>query len=140
MGLNDEIQKQGRTNQEEKPPIQFVDFIFGSGPFTDNPFHKPAGTFEPPDAIASLGLMIDAMPDAQPLNRYIVHPGSVYSLRDGERHEIGFVDLCRLYGIDPSEAINAESPSLDVLKGFPDGTRYFDLFPRRDGDYTLPKL
>jgi hypothetical protein len=69
------------------------------------------------------------------MRRYLVIGGTVLSRHDGDRHQVGPRELCRLYGIDPSEAILLDSD--DDPRGR--GLRHEDfvvLRPRYEGDYV----
>jgi hypothetical protein len=69
------------------------------------------------------------------MKKYLVCPGTVRSLNDGDIHHIGFMDLCRLYGVSPDESVNIENVRAPQ-RGQYDGL--IKLFPRESGDYTLP--
>ena len=63
--------------------------------------------------------------------RYLLCPGSVISREDGGLHHISAAELASLYGVPYSECWVeriSESYPLDIIR----------LYPRRDGDYTLP--
>jgi hypothetical protein len=64
-----------------------------------------------------------------------VHPGYVYSRNDGDRHYIGFVQLCRLYGLNPYRCVNAGQPENMLGRRPQEGDRHF--YPRKDGNYEL---
>lgn len=68
--------------------------------------------------------------------KYVVHPGWVRS-REPSRQvlHIGFSQLACLYGIDPEDCVDA-----DVINqiGLDYHDRAIHLFPRYDGDYSLP--
>lgn len=69
------------------------------------------------------------------MSRIFVHPGYVTSKTDGDRHFIGYMQLCRLYGLNPNTAFNASRP--EALHGiFPrdDDEHYY---PKEDGDYQV---
>lgn len=74
--------------------------------------------------------------------RYVVCPGEVTSQTDGQRHYIGAMQLMRLYGVRPEECEIYEpapwwtqSYYLEVEKRQQGMIR---LYPRYDGDYSLP--
>lgn len=67
--------------------------------------------------------------------KYILHPGEVVSRADGARHYVGALELARLYGVKVSECVSAQDRYIYRLST--DGLIH--LYPRRDGDYTLPK-
>jgi hypothetical protein len=67
--------------------------------------------------------------------RYLVIGGEVFAA-DGDVHYIDAMTLCRLYGVDPRDAVLAEH------EGTPPGVReenYIVLRPRDNGDYRLPE-
>jgi len=66
--------------------------------------------------------------------RYIVHPGYVRSKNDGDKHWIGFHEICRLYRVNPRECVNAGIPNYTNL-----GLRLTPLYPNENGDYSLPE-
>lgn len=70
------------------------------------------------------------------LKRYMVHPGYVRSLRDGDVHYVGFSQLVGLYRVEPSECVDASRPQNQ--RGFNE-EEFIHLYPRLDGDYSLPK-
>ena len=67
--------------------------------------------------------------------KYLVCPGYVHSIRDGDRHFVTAARLIELYGVNPSECyIRAygEPP----LRGV-DASTLTKLVPKVSGDYTL---
>jgi len=65
--------------------------------------------------------------------KYIIHPGWVYSITDGERHYITAYQLMNLYHVQPSECIiDRDEQSTIGLRG-----KFIHLHPRGDGDYSL---
>jgi len=63
---------------------------------------------------------------------FLVFPGHVKSINDGDIHYIGFAKLCNLYGVDITKCINA-----DYYEGIR-GVRLRDTIPltvRSGGDY-----
>lgn len=73
--------------------------------------------------------------------KYLLCPGEVRSQSDGHYHNISASQLCQLYGVRMSECIiRPESFQIpqDEEKFM---SRYKDLiklFPRNNGNYTLP--
>ncbi len=65
--------------------------------------------------------------------RIFVHPGHVVSERDGDRHFIGFIELCRLYKVNPQGVINAQMG----VRGYGQEEGDIHLYPLRDGKYPL---
>jgi hypothetical protein len=51
----------------------------------------------------------------------VVHPGWVVSETDGDRHFVGYVQLCRLYGLNPRTAVDGRLPRWDYP---PDAKHY----------------
>lgn len=65
---------------------------------------------------------------------YMLHPGFVYSVFDGDKHYIGVNQLIELYGVDPKHCVVAPEDgrsgwSKEQLKQF------IHLRPRMDGKY-----
>lgn len=73
------------------------------------------------------------------MKRYTVWPGYVRSASDGDRHYVGFLSLCRLYGVNPAECINVDG--LRNVLGY--SREFLDSLPqlrvRTDGDYRRPE-
>jgi hypothetical protein len=67
------------------------------------------------------------------MKKYLVDPGWVTSVTDGDRHYIGAVALMRLYGVDPRECVIADR--LQSRKN----TELIRLTPRSSGNYVVPK-
>jgi hypothetical protein len=67
------------------------------------------------------------------LTRHLVYPGFIISRQDGDKHYIGFLQLCRLYRIDPHTAIDVRTQVVSILPQ-PDDKHYH---PRYDGKYPL---
>ena len=70
---------------------------------------------------------------------YIICPGPVRSMNDGQWHHIGASELAKLYGL------SLGAPNVRVildqgrsLMGSRRKENYRFLHPRQDGDYTLP--
>jgi hypothetical protein len=40
------------------------------------------------------------------VKRFAIHPGEIFSVNDGDRHYVGFRQLCGLYGVNPSECVD----------------------------------
>jgi hypothetical protein len=68
----------------------------------------------------------------------MIHPGFVLSKNDGDRHFIGVRQLLKLYGLKPSEAVVCLSCQRRDAQGCLPNYEYVHLFPRYDGDYSLP--
>lgn len=67
--------------------------------------------------------------------RIFVHPGWVRSKNDGDRHFIGFMQLCQLFKLNPGECINMHDPANEYGHGSQDGDRHY--FPLYNGNYPL---
>jgi hypothetical protein len=68
------------------------------------------------------------------VKRYCLHPGFVRSRSDGDRHFITAHKLARCYGVPLRECVVAgDSPRMDL-----NVNRLIDLYPRSDGEYSLP--
>jgi hypothetical protein len=73
--------------------------------------------------------------------RYVIHPGEVVSSSDGDIHFISAEQLVHLYGVNRLECIIdtekggqwARGYTKDVLDGL------VHLYPRKDGNYEIPK-
>ncbi|WOH61939.1 hypothetical protein [Bradyrhizobium sp. BWC-3-1] len=74
--------------------------------------------------------------------KYVVHPGVVVSKTDGQYHYIGAMELMRLYGIRPDECEIYEPepwwPQSYYRMAQEQHDGLIHLYPRYDGDYTLP--
>ncbi len=64
--------------------------------------------------------------------RYVLFPGSVRSIFDGNTHYIGYERLIRLYKLNPCQCVNGLS---QWCRSEPGDIR---LGPRSDGNYSLP--
>ncbi len=69
---------------------------------------------------------------------YALHPGYIYSRKDGDRHFIGMSQLVDLYQLRHDEVVvwDSERPETFLAKNWDD---YIHLFPREDGKYELPE-
>ena len=71
--------------------------------------------------------------------KYVVCPGYIRSKTDGDRHFITASQLIHLYGVDPTECIvrrHDMSEHEERLFRAPEDAIH--LYPRYNGDYTLP--
>lgn len=68
--------------------------------------------------------------------KYLVIGGEVISRHDGQRHYVSAQQLVRLYGLNPSQCILVEEVDPSRAYGYRKGM--VRLYPRYDGDYTLP--
>jgi len=66
---------------------------------------------------------------------YVVHPGNIKSKCDGDVHFISAHQLVNLYQIRSARWYVAGS-QMPLL---PQGWHYVHLYPRSNGDYSLPK-
>ncbi len=64
--------------------------------------------------------------------RYILHPGVVTSTNDGDRHPVSAVQLATLYGVKLEDCL------IFALRMYREQEGDIHLFPRTDGNYTLP--
>jgi len=77
--------------------------------------------------------------------KYVVFGGEVISKNDGEIHYIPAYKVCELYGLNPHASnvilVDIRRPEtykwLSLMK-LEDGSWTF-LYPRSDGNYTLPE-
>lgn len=60
-----------------------------------------------------------------------IHPGYVISPNDGNRHFIGFRQLCALCGIDPSQAVRWDEHNARGRRW----EDYHHVYPKDFGDY-----
>ena len=69
---------------------------------------------------------------------YALHPGYIYSRKDGQRHFVSMSQLVDLYQlrIDEVTMWDSEKPESFLAKKWGD---YIHLFPREDGNYKLPE-
>lgn len=68
--------------------------------------------------------------------KYVIHPGYVISMSDGQEHYVTARQLIRLYRVNPNECI-VISESGDNHRGL-NLNDFIHLYPRINGDYTLP--
>lgn len=79
--------------------------------------------------------------------RYLLCPGSVRSRTDGQSHFIHARQLAFLYGVPMNECVvlpsgwdnRAKERHREGLLARVDSGDLIALYPRRDGDYTLPE-
>lgn len=67
------------------------------------------------------------------MSRYVLHPGYVTSLTDGQRHFIGGPRLAQLYGVDIRDCVFGDVPHYREQPGD------VHLFPKHSGQYSLPE-
>jgi len=63
--------------------------------------------------------------------KYILHPGHVFSIYDGDLHFIGPRELADLYGVNPEECLDVRGHKRLNLDD------YINLYPMRTGNYTV---
>lgn len=69
--------------------------------------------------------------------KYVIHPGTVHSKNDGDRHFITFQMLCRLYGIDQRECLDY---SRDLVSRDEETIKKLKhLYPQSNGNYRLDR-
>ena len=64
--------------------------------------------------------------------KYILYPGEVYSVNDGQRHYVTANQLMKLYGVSPRNCVlfhDYAQFSSDMIP----------LHPRSDGNYEIPQ-
>jgi hypothetical protein len=66
--------------------------------------------------------------------RFAVHPGYITSKADGDRHWIGFAQLCDLYRVPRHQCLDMS----DHRHLWMSTEHLIVLCPRYDGDYKLP--
>ena len=64
--------------------------------------------------------------------KYILYPGEVYSVNDGQVHYVTGNQLMKLYGVSPKDCILYH----DYMKFTND---MIPLYPRSDGNYEIPQ-
>ena len=68
--------------------------------------------------------------------RFLLVPGYVRSVNDGDRHYVGIMALARLYELRPSEWVAyREGVPMDAQR-----RGLEPLYPRRDGKYGRPAV
>jgi hypothetical protein len=74
------------------------------------------------------------------VNRYLLCPGTVRSITDGQSHYISSDALARLYNVSPAECVIRPGlrPYGYPLLGWGDGPGLIELHPQRSGWYELP--
>lgn len=66
--------------------------------------------------------------------RFCLHPGSVVSVNDGERHHVGALQLAMLYGVKMSECVVVDPSRHDARPGLTeDLSRLLHLYPSTQG-------
>jgi len=70
--------------------------------------------------------------------KYVLNPGYVYSRHDGQRHYIGAQQLAFCYGVRMAECITRPVPQPGLPDRWEKLDGQIDLFPRFDGNYSLP--
>lgn len=77
--------------------------------------------------------------------KYVLHPGTVVSKNDRQRHNISAEVLARLYGVRMSECLvcpshNVNTREASVARFLLENRKdLIHLYPRSNGDYFLPK-
>ena len=66
--------------------------------------------------------------------KYILHPGFIESITDGQKHYITSDNLMRLYGVNPKECV-----TFIPYRQYPNQDKLIQLHPNIYGDYILPK-
>ena len=66
--------------------------------------------------------------------KYAIHPQIIRSSIDGQTHYIGYIELIKLYELDPQECIlwNDSRPEMNVGRNFND---YIHLYAKPDENY-----
>lgn len=73
--------------------------------------------------------------NGEPPVRYVLHPGYVTSATDGQRHWISGPRLAVLHGLGSRDWRGVVSAGDHGYRELPGDVH---LYPRRDGNYTLP--
>jgi hypothetical protein len=69
------------------------------------------------------------------IKKYAVFSGEVYSQHDGDHHFVSADQLVRIFNLDRRECVLVQNE--DDKRGR-DFSGLIKLFPRYEGDYTLP--
>jgi hypothetical protein len=69
--------------------------------------------------------------------RYVIHPGYVRSANDGQLHYITAGQLIKLYQLPQNSRVLIIAHAYPT-PGFREEPGDVHLYPRRDGNYTLP--
>ena len=64
--------------------------------------------------------------------RYVIHPGYVESIKEGDLHYVSFSKLVQLYGVKLGNCINVHS------KGYRPKEGDIHLYPNKEGKYESP--
>lgn len=73
------------------------------------------------------------------MKKYKVVGGYVESQNDGDSHYVSALQLCLLYGVNPSECHLVNLHKQATFRRLYSGNDLIELHPRRDGHYFLPK-
>ncbi len=73
----------------------------------------------------------------RPLVCYALRPGTMISKHDKQVHYINAEQLARLYGVDYRKCVVIDATREETYLGR-DLSKYVMLWPRYDGDYSLP--
>ena len=65
------------------------------------------------------------------MKKYILHPGYIYSIFDGDKHYVSAFQLCLLYGVTWSKCVVASPYNGDG--------NLIPLYPKSNGNYNLKK-
>jgi hypothetical protein len=75
--------------------------------------------------------------------KYVLCPGKVISINDGDRHYIGAMQLAKLYGVPVEECAIYEPAPWWTASLYQSAYREHEglirLRPRSDGDYRIPE-
>ena len=70
--------------------------------------------------------------------KYVVVGGKIMSKSDGDIHHIPAPVLAKLYGLDPRDCVLTDESKPDYETTRRNYSGHTVLFPRYDGNYTLP--
>lgn len=71
------------------------------------------------------------------MKKYMLHPGWVISITDGDRHYISAQQLCSLYEVSLSECVIYKG---DIGYSMTDWKKFIHLRPRSNGKYNLLEI
>lgn len=63
--------------------------------------------------------------------KYVLHPGSILSPKDGHFHKIGYKKLIKLYNLDPKICLNYNVYKSRYMEGM------VHLYPCDNGEYSI---
>jgi len=71
--------------------------------------------------------------------KYILYPGEVVSMNDGDTHYVSSKNLIWLYDVDPTECVEMSKLSRDTPRNRELLSTLTPLVPKFDGNYKIPE-